>query len=154
MILSIGNINFIQMKPTSEQEKSIALALTGQTFKMTAYAGAGKTSTLNFIGNTLTRQKGLYLAFNKPIAEEAAKKFSDNIDCKTFHSMAFRQTPKFITEKLNYTRLLPRTMAMMFDLRDYRIPLEIDNQRSETCDPNDQGLILTRALDLFLMWFR
>lgn len=149
MILSIGNINFIQMKPTSEQEKSIALALTGQTFKMTAYAGAGKTSTLNFIGNTLTRQKGLYLAFNKPIAEEAAKKFSDNIDCKTFHSMAFRQTPKFITEKLNYTRLLPRTMAMMFDLRDYRIPLEIDNQRSETCDPNDQGLILTRALDLF-----
>lgn len=137
------------MTPTKEQERAIGLALSGQTFKMTAYAGAGKTSTLNLIGNALTQQKGLYLAFNKPIAEEAAKKFSENIDCKTFHSMAFRQTPKFITEKLNYTRLLPRTMAMMFDLRDYKIPLEIDNQRSETCDPNDQGLILTRALDFF-----
>ncbi|MEG8237909.1 MULTISPECIES: UvrD-helicase domain-containing protein [Acinetobacter] len=137
------------MKPTEEQEKSIELAISGQTFKMTAYAGAGKTSTLNFIGSNLAHRKGLYLAFNRPIAEEAAKKFSSNIDCKTFHSMAFRQTPKFITKKLNFTRLLPRTMAVMFDLRDYKIPLEIDNQRSETCDPSDQGLILTKALDFF-----
>lgn len=137
------------MKPTLEQEKAIELALTGQTFKMTAYAGAGKTSTLNFIGNNLIPKKGLYLAFNKPIAEEASTKFSKNIDCKTFHSMAFRQTPKFITKKLQYKRLLPKTMAIMFDLRNYNIPLERDNSKSATCDSYDQGMILTRALNLF-----
>lgn len=137
------------MKPTKEQEQAIELALTGQTFKMTAYAGAGKTSTLNFIGNNLIPNKGLYLAFNKPIAEEASSKFSKNIDCKTFHSMAFRQTPKFITNKLSYKRLLPKTMATMFDLRNYNIPLERDNSKSATCDPYDQGMILTRALNFF-----
>ena len=34
------------MKPTQEQNKAIELALTSQTFKMTAYAGAGKTGLL------------------------------------------------------------------------------------------------------------
>ncbi len=137
------------MKPTQEQEKAIELALSGKTFKMMAYAGAGKTSTLNFIGNNLVPKKGLYLAFNRPIAEEASTKFSNNVDCKTFHSMAFRQTPKFITNKLQFKRLLPKNMATMFDLRSYNLPLERYNTKSATCDPYDQGMILTRALAFF-----
>ena len=39
------------------------MALTRQSFKVVAYAGAGKTTTLNLIGNQL-RGRGIYLAFN------------------------------------------------------------------------------------------
>lgn len=37
----------------------------------------------------------------------------------------------------------------MFDLRDYKVPLERDNNKSATCDPYDQSMIITRAIDLF-----
>lgn len=137
------------MKPTNEQIKAIDIAHTKSSFKISAYAGAGKTSTLKLIGDKLAPNKGLYLAFNKNIAEEAAGNFSRNVDCKTFHSMAFNSTPKHITEKLNYNRLLPKTMSEMFDLRDYNIPLERDIQKSDNCTPYDQAMILTRALDFF-----
>ncbi len=137
------------MKPTNEQIKAIDLANSRSSFKISAYAGSGKTSTLKLIGDKLSQNRGVYLAFNKSIAEEAAGKFSTNVDCKTFHSMAFKGTPKYITEKLQYKRLLPNTISSMFDLRDYNIPLERDIQKSDTCTPYDQAMILTRALDLF-----
>lgn len=137
------------MQPTNEQMNAMDIANCKSSFKISAYAGAGKTSTLKLIGDTLSPNKGLYLAFNKSIADEAAGKFSRNVTCKTFHSMAFNGTPKHITEKLKYKRLLPNTMSSMFDLRDYNLPLERDTQKSDTCTPYDQAMILTRALDLF-----
>jgi superfamily II DNA/RNA helicase len=39
------------MNPTIEQQHAIDMALHGQSCKVTAYAGAGKTSTLKLIGN-------------------------------------------------------------------------------------------------------
>lgn len=137
------------MKPTPEQSKAVDIAMTGKTFKMSAYAGAGKTSTLKLIGNALAPKKGMYLAFNKSIATEAASKFSRHIECKTFHSMAFRQTPRHITAKLSNPRLMPRQMASMFDLRDYQLPLDSDHTKSITCTGIDQAMILNRALSIF-----
>lgn len=137
------------MKPTKEQLDAMDLANTHCSFKISAYAGAGKTSTLKLIGQTLSDKNGLYLAFNKSIAEEAGTKFDNNVECKTFHSMAFKGTPRYITNKLQCKRLLPKAMSTMFDLRDYKVPLERDNNKSATCDPYDQSMIITRAIDLF-----
>ena len=53
------------MKPTKEQLDAMDLANTHCSFKISAYAGAGKTSTLKLIGQTLSDKNGLYLAFNK-----------------------------------------------------------------------------------------
>lgn len=47
--------------PTEEQQQALQMALARQSFKVVAYAGAGKTTTLNLIGNNL-RGRGLYLA--------------------------------------------------------------------------------------------
>ena len=44
------------MNPTIEQQHAIDMALHGQSCKVTAYAGAGKTSTLKLIGNAKHHQ--------------------------------------------------------------------------------------------------
>lgn len=60
---------------TAEQDHAVDLAETGGSLKIEAYAGAGKTSTLVAVGDALEGKRGLYIAFNKTIADEAARKF-------------------------------------------------------------------------------
>lgn len=137
------------MKPTEEQIAAINAAIDGKTFKISAYAGSGKTSTLKFIGSALNEQQGLYLAFNKAIASDAQNKFPRNVKCQTFHSLAFRQTPDYIKEKLSFNRLLPRKMAEMFNLQDYKLPTKLNPLVSETCTSYDQAMILNRTLGFY-----
>lgn len=53
-------------------------------------AGSGKTTLLKAIANEFLDGKGIYLAYNKALAVEAAGKFPDCIDCRTTHSLAYR----------------------------------------------------------------
>jgi hypothetical protein len=75
--------------PTQEQQACIEAFLTGDSMKVNAFAGSGKTSTLKM----MAREKispGMYLCFNKAIALESAKSFPETVDCKTTHSCAYR----------------------------------------------------------------
>ena len=91
--------------PTNEQLKAIELSAQPQNtrLKMLAYAGAGKTSTIALIANRLGQYglKGVYLAFNKAIAEEAGRKMPRNTTSRTFHSLAFGNVDRRITAKLS-----------------------------------------------------
>lgn len=89
--------------PTQEQTQAINMAALGESMKMLAYAGTGKTSTLFLIAQKLKSQnkRGIYLAFNKAIAKEADKKMPDNVTARTFHSLAYKSTPYQITKRLN-----------------------------------------------------
>ena len=75
---------------TDEQDQAVDLAEMGDDLKIEAYAGAGKTSTLAAISDALKDKRGLYIAFNKTIATEAAQKFPNNVECRTAHSLAYR----------------------------------------------------------------
>jgi hypothetical protein len=55
----------------------LSTASAGGAVKVKAYAGAGKTSTLRMAAE-LRPRRGLYLAFNKEIANEAARKFPEH----------------------------------------------------------------------------
>lgn len=92
-------------QPTDEQLSAITQAQQGQSFKVIAYAGTGKTTTLQMISQSLQHRKGIYLAFNKSIANEAQQKFHHHVDCRTFHSLAYRSVPRYITDKLRLPRL-------------------------------------------------
>ncbi|MGW0314043.1 3'-5' exonuclease [Streptomyces flavidovirens] len=48
----------------------------------------GKTSTLVLLASS-TRRRGHYIAFNKPIALDAAKRFPPTVTCKTAHALAY-----------------------------------------------------------------
>jgi F-box protein 18 (helicase) len=90
---------------TDEQEKIVDHDYKkGESVAVKAFAGTGKTSTLQFLANTLLvtkpKWKILYLAFNKSIQEEAQKKFGKNVVCRTTHSMAYASEGKFYRHKL------------------------------------------------------
>lgn len=74
---------------TAEQDHAVDLSETGGSLKIEAYAGAGKTSTLVAVGDALEGKRGLYIAFNKTIADEAARKFPSHVECRTAHSLAY-----------------------------------------------------------------
>lgn len=78
------------MKPTQEQQQAVDLAVSGGSLKIEAYAGTGKTTTLLEISKALTGKRGVYLAFNRSIADDAQWKFPGHVDCRTAHSMAYR----------------------------------------------------------------
>lgn len=102
---------------TSEQQTAVDKAVSGESFKVIAYAGTGKTTTLKLISDAMPQRRGMYLAFNKAIANEAQQKFHRNVTCRTFHSLAFRSVPRGITDKLRLPRLSPSFLAQEYRLQ-------------------------------------
>lgn len=78
------------MNLTDEQRHAVELATTGDGLVVNALAGTGKTTTLSAIAHAMPERQGLYLAFNKSIAAEAQGRFPRTCDCRTAHSLAFR----------------------------------------------------------------
>lgn len=76
-------------QPLAEQERARELFLRREGLKIDAYAGTGKTTTLHLLAAS-TRERGLYLAFNRSIADEARLRFPAQVTCATTHSIAFR----------------------------------------------------------------
>ncbi len=88
------------MKWTQEQQKIINS--TGN-IKINAVAGSGKTTTvIEYARSRSAESKILYLAFNKSVKLEAAKKFQkaglQNVQVETAHSLAY----KYIIYNSNY----------------------------------------------------
>lgn len=92
-----------KITPTDEQIEAMKMAALGRSMKLIAFAGGGKTSTLKLIAFVLGQQgkRGLYLAFNADIAKEAASKMMDNVECRTFHSLALSGSPMHIKKRLS-----------------------------------------------------
>ncbi|UVK48878.1 UvrD-helicase domain-containing protein (plasmid) [Mesorhizobium sp. AR07] len=76
-------------KPTTEQQQAIDAFLSGGSLRINAYAGTGKTSTLQFLAHG-TRSRGQYIAFNKAIVGDAREKFPPTVNCSTTHSLALK----------------------------------------------------------------
>jgi F-box protein 18 (helicase) len=75
---------------TKEQNEIITCDLSpGESLKVIAFAGTGKTSTLVEYTRARPTMRFLYVAFNKSVQLEAAEKFPKNVISKTSHSLAF-----------------------------------------------------------------
>jgi hypothetical protein len=107
----------MDLKPTAEQLDALNKFSTKEGLKIAAFAGAGKTSTLQVLAKS-RKGKGLYLAFNRSIAAEAKQKFPQTVDCRTTHSIAWQTvqpTYKFSNGKMK-TKLHANQLAESFDL--------------------------------------
>lgn len=136
--------------PTIEQQQAIELALQGQSFKVVAYAGTGKTTTLQMLSDVMPQRRGMYLAFNKGIADEAARKFHHNVSCRTFHSLAYRQTPREITDKLRLPRLSPAFLAHDYALQPMPVRRLKDGRYEKyTLMPNRLAGLIVNAIGYF-----
>lgn len=79
------------MQLTREQEEIIQCDLgPGQSLKVLAFAGTGKTTVLEAYTRARPHLKFLYLAFNKSVQTEAARRFPSNVQAMTSHGLAFR----------------------------------------------------------------
>lgn len=88
------------MNPTEEQQAALDAFQTGDDVVLEAGAGTGKTSTLKLLGKS-TRDRGVYIAYNKSIADEASASFPSNVQCRTAHSFAFRAVGHEYKDRLN-----------------------------------------------------
>lgn len=104
----------MELTPTPEQKKIIDIALDGEDMTINAFAGASKTTTLTMIANAKHEEGGnvgMYLAFNKAIAVEAENRFPNSVECRTVHSLAYRNTPKDLIKKIGYQKVFPKDLA-------------------------------------------
>ena len=113
------------MLPTEEQQEAVAAVTAGGPVKVKAYAGAGKTTFLRMASEARPRSRGLYLAFNKDIAQEAQRTFPSNTRCRTVHSLAFASTSPDITRKLRYPVEPSHNLAIRYGIGPLRVPTTI-----------------------------
>ncbi|MFJ2607949.1 UvrD-helicase domain-containing protein [Streptomyces sp. NPDC087425] len=110
------------LRATVEQEAAREAFAAGRDLALVAGAGTGKTSTLVMMGS-VTRQRGLYVAFNKPIAQEAKSRFGQNVQCRTSHSLAHRAVGHLFQDRLDASRHMPlkRTAQLLGLDRDLAV---------------------------------
>lgn len=82
--------------PTAEQQTLLAdiRSRPGESRKVMAGPGTGKTTSLRMIAGA-SSQRGTYIAYNRPIAEEAKAVLPSHVKATTAHAMAFGQTQMF-----------------------------------------------------------
>jgi hypothetical protein len=78
-----------QQTLTHEQERIVNLTPRGNVILVQAYAGTGKTTTLEHYARKWT-QKTLYLAYNKVLADESTERFRSlpHVTVTTIHALA------------------------------------------------------------------
>lgn len=94
-----------QMQLTGEQQQILSHDIQADhVVKVIAFAGTGKTTTLVKYAEQRPHLRFLYVAFNKSVATEAQRRFPNNVDCKTVHSLAFADVGKsyHICQKLTF----------------------------------------------------
>lgn len=105
-------------RPTDEQQAIIDAAATGADLTIEAGAGTGKTSTLKMLATHAGQRRGVYLAYNKAIAADAAKSFPSGVVCRTAHSFAFGAVGRRYAHRLNGPRVPARETAIIMGIRE------------------------------------
>ena len=126
--------------PTNEQQAAISAFNQGGSLKLNAFAGTGKTSTLQMMAES-THRKGIYLAFNKAIANKASGTFPDNVIATTSHSRAFRSVINrgYSRDKM-VGKLNPKAISQALNLS----PLYYGGQRS--INPTSYGYLVAETV--------
>lgn len=83
-------MNKLAHPPTEEQSAILELANSQGNLMIEAFAGTGKTSTLEMFDSAIKRQPHLYLVFNKANASEAEKRMASTTTTRTFNSLGHR----------------------------------------------------------------
>jgi hypothetical protein len=131
-------------RPTPEQEEAVELFARGGSLKINAYAGTGKTSTLELLAHR-SRLQGQYLAFNASIVRDAKQRFPSRVNCSTTHSLALKLIrPQFDGDsgKL-FNRLNANQLAQILNLKKWRIG------PNHTLEPRSQGALVLSTIQRF-----
>ena len=102
--------------PTAEQQAVIEAARGVGDLKIKAFAGAGKTSTLQLVAEDFGQRRGMYLAFNREIAAGAARRFPSHVDSRTMHSLAWAAVTPSLRNRMSLQGEPPHDLAARYGL--------------------------------------
>jgi ATP-dependent exoDNAse (exonuclease V) beta subunit len=80
----------LKIKQSKEQKKIIKAISLEKYLKVVAYAGTGKTTTLELLAREYPEERILYLVFNNANAEEASQRFPRNTYAFTLNKLAYQ----------------------------------------------------------------
>ncbi len=131
-------------RPTPEQEEAIKLFRTGGSLRINAYAGTGKTSTLELLAHE-SPLRGQYLAFNKSIVREAKTRFPTRVDCSTTHSLALQLIrPQFGGDSAKlFNRANANQLVDILGLKKWRIDAK------HSLEARSQGALVVSTIQRF-----
>lgn len=104
------------IEPTEEQQNARDVFAEGRELALIAGAGTGKTSTLSLMAEAAPHKRGLYIAFNRGIAEEARKLFGSGVACRTVHQLAYHAKGSKYRNRLGAPRLPARVTAQILGI--------------------------------------
>jgi len=102
---------------TTEQENHINTITQGADHAIQAPPGSGKTFLLLALARKMTGH-GLSISFNKILADEAAKKFTSAVTCKTGHALAYGAVGYKYKKRLR--KLTGKYLADTMDIGDWQ----------------------------------
>lgn len=132
-------------EPTDEQQAILDAFATGDSLKVEAGAGTGKSSTLRMCAQA-TRRPGRYIAFNKAIVTDA--RMPANVTASTAHSLAYRAIvgPE-LRARLGAPRMKSAEVARHLDLE--AVSLHCGDGRRKWLDGWRLAGIVQRAVEMF-----
>jgi len=95
---------------------------------VSAVSGSGKTSMLSAIVEDMEPSSGLYISYNKAIADESRSKFPESVQCLTTHSMAYRNTVPVYQLKIGFF-----SYRNIKDRADYDVKLSVVDTLRDFC---------------------
>ena len=108
--------------PTAEQRVALDLFKTGRSLKLVAFAGAGKTTTLSLLAHS-SQAPGIYITYNRSIADASRGHFPTSVDCRTTHSLAWTAVQaacNYSTSKMK-NRVFPEQLRRELDIKDRNV---------------------------------
>lgn len=134
-----------KFRPTPEQDQALTRFVTGGSLRINAYAGSGKTSTLEMLAHG-TSKRGQYIAFNRDIVRDAKDRFPSSVNCSTTHGLAFRATPSAYKSKME--KMTGRVSAMQLaELLSIGKSWRID--KDHTLLPRSQAFLILETVKRF-----
>lgn len=91
-------MSLITLPPDTDEQARIT-RFKGSRLVVKAFAGTGKTTTLEKFALRNSDTRILYLAFQRSVADEAKARFPKNVTCKTSHQLAYAAVGKSYKHK-------------------------------------------------------
>lgn len=105
-------------EPTPQQQDIIDAYRTGGNLVIEAGAGTGKTTALKMLAGAKPGRRGVYIAYNRAIADDAKRDFPQDVKCATAHSLAFGAVGRQFKHRLNGPRVPAREVAKTLKINE------------------------------------
>jgi hypothetical protein len=139
-------------KPTAEQAEIVGIFITGESLKVEAGAGCGKTASLRLCAEAAPRRQGQYLAFNRSIVEDSKQAMPGNVRVSTAHSLAFKSKGRRMRHRLDAPRMRNHEVARALQIKPLSfagITDGTDKPKNKVLGPEYLANVVRKALVKF-----